>query len=241
MSKTPETAEKRGDKVKQHETYIYGYIGGDGVTLTKVRATLNDLRSKVHEGDEVLVRINSPGGELLVAEAIINEFTNLKKETGVKIIAVNDSVVASAAMYILVGIADEVLGTPRSKYLLHRALTTVTINSKGAEEIKQILEDATEPMLTAFMQKTGRTREEIEGWMDKGHKNVAMDLTTARDFGFVDGVYGGSNVINLNLARKVAYAQQKTHEEGVKVAYSQMVDELRFMEKIQKIMDIKGV
>lgn len=229
--------------MKQHETYLYGYIGGNGVTVPKVRATIKNLRREVQAGDEVLVRINSPGGELLVAEAIINEFTSFKEQTGVKIVAVNDLVAASSAMYILVGIADTVLGTPRSKYLLHRALITIatTVNSKGAEEIKKVLEEATEPMLTAFVQKTGRTREEIEEWMDKGHEKIAMDLTTAREFGFVDGVYLGSNVINLNLARKAVYKQQGLHEEGVKIAYGCMGEELRIIEKIQRILDVKEV
>ena len=81
----------------KHEIFIYDAILKNSLFETGVSdEMIRDELAKVPESERVLVRINSPGGDVFQAAAIFTMFSQHKGGVDVQI----DGVAASAASYI---------------------------------------------------------------------------------------------------------------------------------------------
>lgn len=214
------------------ELNLYGDIGGDGITVGNVRTTLNYIKNNI-DTSELMVRIISYGGNVQESMAIIDAFNEFKNDTGIKVTTINDNYTASAGMNILVGIADKVMGTPRSIYLIHRAWTIAAVNSRGAKELAERLEKVTEPSIELYMAKTGKSKEEIEAQMDK---EDWMSIQEAIDFGLVDDVYQGA--LNTDEAQQYLSKVSHTDDELFSVAQQYLNSEIKLLQKVRNIKNI---
>ena len=99
------------------ELYIYDTIGkdffGEGVTADYVRKELD----KAKKNEQIVVRINSPGGDVWEGEAIYNMLT---RRGNIKVCI--DALAASAASFVAMS-GDEIEIAENARFMIHESWT----------------------------------------------------------------------------------------------------------------------
>lgn len=134
------------------------------------------------------LRINSPGGSVFEARAIV---TAIKSHPS-KIIAHVDGVAASAATVVAVA-ADEVEMAQGALFMIHNAWAITIGNSEDMLAMAALLEKADESIVTDYVKKTKKPKDEISAWM---RAETWFTAEEAMDAGFVDRIYEGESVEN---------------------------------------------
>jgi len=163
---------------------IYGIIDalqfwGDEITPSSFAADLNALGPV----SEIEVHIFSHGGDMFASLAI---YTELKSRTE-KIKVYIEGIAASGGSIIACA-GDETYMPPQAMMFVHNLLTDPgTINEHDARELVEEMEQLKEPMLAAYMEKCGKSREEVIALLDgKNKKGTWLNAAQAIEFGLVD-------------------------------------------------------
>lgn len=146
-----------GDK---NEILIHGEIGwswfGDFVTAKDVRAQLKDLADE----DEVIVRINSPGGDASEGAAIYSLLRDAKQRVVVKI----DGAAFSAASVIAMA-GDDIVMSPVSMLMVHDPWTFAMGDASEMRKTADILDKIAGSLAAAYVRQTEKDEEEIRELM----------------------------------------------------------------------------
>lgn len=163
---------------------IEGPIGADpwsledGMTGQTVRGWLAG-----REDEDVTVWINSPGGDVIEGSAI---YTALREHRGHVTVKV-DGIAASAASIIAMG-GDELLMSPSSYLMIHRASTMAWGNAGEMEQAKEQLEAVDAGLIDVYQKKTGLSRPRIQEMLDN---ETFLNASAAVRLGFADGMLYG--------------------------------------------------
>lgn len=133
------------------EVYIYDEIGrgwmGGGVSAEEFVAEVKALKLK--RGDELLVRINSPGGDVFDGIVIYNYLRGTKHNVRVRV----DGVAASAASYI--AMAGDVVEMPENAYMMvHNPWMMAMGDAQVMRKAAQDLDVIGEAGIAAYLRKT---------------------------------------------------------------------------------------
>lgn len=167
------------------ELLLYGDISdttwwGDEITPKLFAKDLNDLGTV----DEIIVRINSGGGDVFAAQTIGNLLEDHRATVTAKI----DGFCASAATVVACH-CDKVIAADDSTYMIHPA----QIGIRGYADVKKLSEYISalttirENIVTLYAKKTGREKDEVAGWMDATSWWTGPQ---AKENGFVDELTG---------------------------------------------------
>lgn len=133
-------------------------------------------------GEDVCLEINSCGGSCAAAFEI---YTALKQYQG-KVTA-NVIVACSAATVIACG-AGEVYASRASVYMIHNSQSGASGDYRDLQMEADALREINESIINVYEDKTGLTREEIQGLMDN---DTYMSPGKAIKKGFIDGMMPG--------------------------------------------------
>lgn len=163
-----------------HEIFIYDVIGSSfwfgGVSAEDVGKELSD-----HDGEDIIIRINSPGGDVFEGMAIYNA---LQKHSG-KVTVHVDGLAASAASLIAMG-GDEVMMGAGTFIMIHQASTCVCGNADEMERRAGTLRKIDSQLIGIYQEKTGIDTETLtqmlkdETWLtadeavEKGFADVKL-------------------------------------------------------------------
>lgn len=154
-----------GTATKPPELLLYGTISSqqswweDRVTPAQFNRELAALGEDV---PEIVVRINSPGGDVFAANAI---YTRLKDHDA-KITVKVDGWAASAAT--IIAMAGDTIKIPKNGvFMIHDPAMTVwdTFRAEDFEKMAQELKVIKQSIINAYSVKTGKTADEISGFM----------------------------------------------------------------------------
>jgi ATP-dependent protease ClpP protease subunit len=164
------------------EIIIYAPIGAsfweESITAKQF---FDELKAIPDNVKEIVIRVNSPGGDVFDGIAIYNL---IKQKKGRKVCIV-DGIAASIASIIAMA-ADEVIMSDGTQMMVHKPWTMTMGNSDDLEKTIQRLDDIEEQMISIYRNKTKLDRAEIrdllrnETWMDaetavaKGFANKTM-------------------------------------------------------------------
>lgn len=138
--------------------YIYDEIDAFwGIGAKDVIAAL----AQVADAPVLHLRINSPGGDVFEGQAIQEAIRRFAGKT----IAHVDSLAASAASSIALA-ADEVEIAPGAFFMIHNASAIAWGDKVEMRAMADLLEKVEGPIVQGYMDKTGKTQEEIVAWMD---------------------------------------------------------------------------
>lgn len=130
------------------ELYIYGVIGEDfgdeGVTASGVRDELKEI----DKDDDILMRINTPGGDVFEASAIMSLLN------GRKVSAYVDGVAASAGSYLLT-IADHVTMAEGAMLMMHSPWTAVVGPASEMRAAAETLDKVEDNLVKAYTEASG--------------------------------------------------------------------------------------
>ncbi len=139
------------------------------------------FRDELNAGaGDVVIWINSPGGDCVAASQIYTMLMDYKGNVTVKI----DGIAASAASVIAMA-GTEVLMAPTSLLMIHNPLTVAIGDSEEMQKAIAMLDEVKESIINAYELKTGMSRAKHAHLMDA---ETWMNANKAIELGFADGV-----------------------------------------------------
>ena len=144
-------------------------------------ATPGDFRSDLFAGSgDVVVQINSPGGNVFAAA----EIYNMLREYPGKVTVHIDALAASAASVVAMA-GDEVLVSPVSLIMIHNPSTIAMGDASDMAKAIETLDAVKETIINAYVEKTGLDAATLAQMMDD---ECWMDAKEAIELHFADGM-----------------------------------------------------
>ncbi len=146
------------------ELTIYGYIAMeeswyfDTVSSKKFARDLKNLGNV----KKITVKINSGGGDVFAAHAI----HSLLKENSAKVTTIVEGLAASAASVILMA-GDEIIVPATGFVMIHNPSTIAVGEAKDFIKMAETLNVIKNGIVNAYVDKTGKSKDEISDLMDK--------------------------------------------------------------------------
>jgi ATP-dependent protease ClpP protease subunit len=132
------------------------------------------------QGGTLHLRINSPGGDVFAAQAIVAAI----RDTGAKVIAHIDGFAASAATVVATA-ADEIEISDGALYMIHCAWSMAYGNASDMRESADLLDKVDGVIAAQYAKRSGKTPEDIKALMDAETWFTAQE---AVDAGLVDRI-----------------------------------------------------
>lgn len=135
---------------------LYGPIdswgGYWGTSAKEVAKTLDELPDTI---ENIVLRINSPGGEAWEGMAILN----LLRAHSAQVMAVVDGMAASSASFIAAG-CDETVMSPGSQMMIHDAFTFAYGNAAVMAKAQRMLDSTSNSVAAIYAEAAGGSAEE---------------------------------------------------------------------------------
>ena len=174
----------------------YDYWDDSGVTAKRISAALRSL-----DGADVVVNINSPGGDVFEGLAIYNLLREYKGHVTVRVLGV----AASAASFIAMA-ADEIQIARAGFFMIHNAWTGLWGNRNDLRETADFLEQIDDTIADIYHVRSGLSMDELKADMDKERWINGRD---AIDSGFADAFLPSDVVVedtkNFTKEKVAAY------------------------------------
>jgi ATP-dependent Clp protease protease subunit len=159
--------------------YFDGYIAQDSwydddITPKNFK---NELISS--EGD-IVVWLNSPGGDVFAASQIYNMLKEYNGKVTVKI----DGIAASAASVIAMA-GEEILMSPVAMMMIHNPATVIFGEASDFQSGIDMLSEVKEGIINAYEKKTALSRNKISKMMDS---ETWFSAQKAVELGFADKI-----------------------------------------------------
>ncbi len=163
---------------------LYGIIDsddwwGDSITPTAVDKALADAN-----GNDLVIRVNSPGGSAPDGVAIYNRLMGYRKEHKAQITAYVDGWACSAAS-LLPLVADEAIMGLGAMMMIHEATTIEWGTKDDLRKTAGLLEKLEEGLIDIYLTKANKTKEEIQALMDA---ETWFNAQEAVDIGFATAI-----------------------------------------------------
>ncbi|TJV20602.1 MAG: Clp protease ClpP [Mesorhizobium sp.] len=165
------------DDTTENTISILGVIGadffGDGVTARRVAGALRAIGDR-----EVVVNINSPGGDFMEGLAIYNLLRDHKQKVTVKVLGM----AASAAS--IISMAGDRIEVPRAGFLMiHNTWVMAVGDRNDLHDIADVLQSFDKASADVYAARSGIDAKDIAKMMDKETWLAGSD---AVDKGFAD-------------------------------------------------------
>jgi len=139
------------------------------------------FKDELVSGDgDIIVWINSPGGDCVAASQIYTMLMDYPHEVTVKI----DGIAASAASVIAMA-GTKVLMAPTSLMMIHNPASVAIGDTEEMQKAIAMLDEVKESIINAYEIKTGQSRAKISHMMDG---ETYMNANKAVELGFADGI-----------------------------------------------------
>ncbi|RQR84849.1 MULTISPECIES: head maturation protease, ClpP-related [unclassified Burkholderia] len=163
--------------VNEVEIRIYGDIGFWGTDAELFASKLDSVASTAAS---IVVAINSMGGDVFDAFAIYNA---LRRYAG-KVTGRVDGVAASAASLILMA-CDTIEMPSNARLMIHNPHTVAAGEAGDLRKLADLLESMSDSMLAAYVERSGRTNEDVRSIMDA---ETWLTAAQAKEQGFCDAI-----------------------------------------------------
>lgn len=151
-----------------------------GVACTGPKELRNALKQAEDAGEELEIWINSTGGDVWAA----SEMYTALKESVVPVKATVAGLSASAATIVMMA-ADRIEASPTSMVMVHLPSTRSDGDYRDLSRSIEMLQAATEGMLTAYERRTGLDRATLKNLLE--HESW-LSADRAVELGFVDSM-----------------------------------------------------
>ncbi|MEN6522356.1 MAG: head maturation protease, ClpP-related [Anaerolineaceae bacterium] len=218
------------------ELELYGYISEyswfeDDITPAMFKKDLE----KHGNGNPIIVRINSYGGDVIAASLMRTMLMEYPGKVTVQI----DGIAASAATVVALG-GDLVRIQDTAYFMIHDPLVTFFYASLNIEDLNQLVTQLSAikaGIVNAYEGKTGLSRDKLSKLMSA---ETWMDANEAKAKGFVDEVITGSekkaalpqNAAIINALRNYINVPAELLKQEPDIETKQAVERLRAEAKL---------
>lgn len=190
--------EVKGTIVGNADKWIYEWFGMDATCPKDVNAAISEAN-----GEPLLVEINSGGGDVFAGSEI---YTALKAYAGT--VEINIVGLAASAASVIAQAGHSRI-SPTALFMVHNVSGSAAGDFHDMQQEAEILQTANKAVAAAYLEKTGKTMEELLGIMDA---ETWMDAQKAVEYGFVD---------------EVMFASAPTLTNGIGVLSAQTIHKLK--------------
>lgn len=190
--------EVKGPIIRNSEKWIYEWFGMDATCPKDVNAAISEAN-----GEPLLVEINSGGGDVFAGSEI---YTALKAYTGA--VEINIVGLAASAASVIAQAGHSRI-SPTALFMVHNVSGSAAGDFHDMQQEAEILQTANKAVAAAYLEKTGKSMEELLGIMDA---ETWMDAQKAVEYGFVD---------------EVMFASAPTLTNGIGVLSAQTIHKLK--------------
>ena len=190
--------EVMGTRVGIAVMWIYEWVGMDATCPKDVNAAISEAN-----GEPLLVEINSGGGDVFAGSEI---YTALKAYAGT--VEINIVGLAASAASVIAQAGHSRI-SPTALFMVHNVSGSAAGDFHDMQQEAEILQTANKAVAAAYLEKTGKSMEELLGIMDA---ETWMDAQKAVEYGFVD---------------EVMFASAPTLTNGIGVLPAQTIHKLK--------------
>ena len=190
--------EVKGTIVGNADKWIYEWFGMDATCPKDVNAAISEAN-----GEPLLVEINSGGGDVFAGSEI---YTALKAYAGT--VEINIVGLAASAASVIAQAGHSRI-SPTALFMVHNVSGSAAGDFHDMQQEAEILQTANKAVAAAYLEKTGKSMEELLGIMDA---ETWMDAHKAVEYGFVD---------------EVMFASAPTLTNGIGVLPAQTIHKLK--------------
>lgn len=190
--------EVKGTIVGNADKWIYEWFGMDATCPKDVNAAISEAN-----GEPLLVEINSGGGDVFAGSEI---YTALKAYAGT--VEINIVGLAASAASVIAQAGHSRI-SPTALFIVHNVSGSAAGDFHDMQQEAEILQTANKAVAAAYLEKTGKSMEELLGIMDA---ETWMDAQKAVEYGFVD---------------EVMFASAPTLTNGIGVLPAQTIHKLK--------------
>lgn len=190
--------EVKGTIVGNADKWIYEWFGLDATCPKDVNAAISEAN-----GEPLLVEINSGGGDVFAGSEI---YTALKAYAGT--VEINIVGLAASAASVIAQAGHSRI-SPTALFMVHNVSGSAAGDFHDMQQEAEILQTANKAVAAAYLEKTGKSMEELLGIMDA---ETWMDAQKAVEYGFVD---------------EVMFASAPTLTNGIGVLSAQTIHKLK--------------
>lgn len=190
--------EVKGTIVGNADKWIYEWFGMDATCPKDVNAAISEAN-----GEPLLVEINSGGGDVFAGSEI---YTVLKAYAGT--VEINIVGLAASAASVIAQAGHSRI-SPTALFMVHNVSSSAAGDFHDMQQEAEILQTANKAVAAAYLEKTGKSMEELLGIMDA---ETWMDAQKAVEYGFVD---------------EVMFASAPTLTNGIGVLPAQTIHKLK--------------
>ncbi|WP_175922208.1 head maturation protease, ClpP-related [Burkholderia latens] len=159
------------------EIRIYGDIGFWGTDAELFASKLDEVAATA---TSIVVAVNSMGGDVFDAFTIYNA---LRRHAG-KVTGRVDGVAASAASLILMA-CGEIVMPSNAMLMIHNPHTVAAGEAAHLRKLADLLDSTSDNMLAAYVERSGRTEDEVRAIMDA---ETWLTAAQAQEQGFCDTI-----------------------------------------------------
>lgn len=190
--------EVKGTIVGNADKWIYEWFDMDATCPKDVNAAISEAN-----GEPLLVEINSGGGDVFAGSEI---YTALKAYAGT--VEINIVGLAASAASVIAQAGHSRI-SPTALFMVHNVSGSAAGDFHDMQQEAEILQTANKAVAAAYLEKTGKSMEELLGIMDA---ETWMDAQKAVEYGFVD---------------EVMFASAPTLTNGIGVLPAQTIHKLK--------------
>ena len=190
--------EVKGTIVGNADKWIYEWFGMDATCPKDVNAAISEAN-----GEPLLVAIYSGGGDVFAGSEI---YTALKAYAGT--VEINIVGLAASAASVIAQAGHSRI-SPTALFMVHNVSGSAAGDFHDMQQEAEILQTANKAGAAAYLEKTGKSMEELLGIMDA---ETWMDAQKAVEYGFVD---------------EVMFASAPTLTNGIGVLPAQTIHKLK--------------
>lgn len=170
--------EDTGEDVTERVLELNGVIAQESWFDDEVSPAL--FKEELNSGTgDIVVWLNSPGGDCIAAAQIYNMLMDYKGSVTVKV----DGIAASAASVIAMA-GTSILMSPVSMMMIHNPMVAAFGDHIEMAKAIEMLDSVKDSIINAYEIKTGLSRAKISHMMDA---ETWMDAGKATELGFCDG------------------------------------------------------
>lgn len=177
------------------------------------------FKDELNSGDgDIVVWINSPGGDCIAASQIYNMLMEYKGDVIVKI----DGIAASAASVIAMA-GTEVQISPTGLMMIHNPLTIAYGDANEMEKAKAMLSEVKESIINSYELKTGLSRVMLSHLMDE------------------ETWFNAKKAVELGFADKIMFSKDESVPETQGLAFSNMVAINSILNKLPRKHEVRPI
>lgn len=164
----------KGVIVPDSDAQFYEWFGIEHVSAKSISDALHDA-----DGDDVIVRINSGGGDIFAGSEIYDLIASYKGNVLIRVVGM----AASAASVIAMAAESEI--APTGLIMIHNVRSYAAGDYRDMERSADALKEANRSIMAAYRDKTGLEESELLNFMDN---ETFMSADTAVERGFINKI-----------------------------------------------------